>query len=154
MDKVFSAFLIILLALTFSCSQNRVYEKFYAIQEMEWAANDSLVFDLNELPSVVGKSLIGLRYNERYTHSNCYIRLVFLDSVGKPLQSKLLNVPVFNSKTGQPMGKGFGSTYTKYDTLPFSLPAETKELVVKQYMRQEKLVGIEAVGLKILKSVE
>jgi gliding motility-associated lipoprotein GldH len=151
MANKFASLLIFLCVALFSCSENRVFEEFHPLPNMQWAENDSVVFDLSKLNSVEGKSLIALRYTEYYPHSNCYIRLVSLDSTGRTLQSKLLNVPIFNSKTGQPMGKGFGSTYTKYDTIPFSLPVETKLLVVKQYMRKEQLEGIEAVGLKILR---
>jgi hypothetical protein len=60
-------------------------------------------------------------------------------------------VPLFDSKSGKPKGNGFGNSFTFYDTLPFPISANTSELIYLQYMRQENLPGIEAVGLKILK---
>jgi gliding motility-associated lipoprotein GldH len=134
-----------------SCSEDRIYEQFHSIDNMLWNEMDSVAFDLKEVSSLEGKSLIAIRFNEKYPYSNCYIRLISKDSSRQVLQNKLLNVPIFHSKSGQPLGKGFGDTYTKYDTLPFTIPSGTKELVVSQYMRQDNLEGIEAVGLKILK---
>ena len=134
-----------------SCTQNRIYEEFHSFDTMTWNEKDSVTFDLKAVNTLEGKSLLAIRFNENYPYSNCYIRLISKDSSQQVLQNKLLNVPIFHSISGQPLGKGFGNTYTKYDTIPFDLPLGTKELIVRQYMRQDELEGIEAVGLKILK---
>ena len=63
----------------------------------------------------------------------------------------LWNVPIFDTQTGKPIGDGFGNTFTTYDTLSFSLPARTEEVVLLHYMRQSEVAGIEAVGFKIIK---
>jgi len=134
-----------------SCSEDRVYEVVHWLDEKHWNEKDSLIFDLRDVNTLKGKSLIAIRFNEDYPFSNCYLRLVEKDSSQQVLQNKLINIPIFHSKSGQPLGKGFGNTYTKYDTIPFELQKETSFLVISQYMRQENLEGIEAVGLKILK---
>ncbi len=151
MTKKFIVSLFLCWGMFSSCSENRIYEEFHVLSDMEWAENDSVVFDLRGLQSLEGRALIAIRYTEYYPHSNCYIRVISLDSAQRSMQNKLLNVPIFHSKTGQPMGKGFGNSYTKYDTLPFAIPEGTKLLVMKQYMRNDPLEGIEAVGLKIVK---
>ncbi|OOG76562.1 gliding motility lipoprotein GldH [Algoriphagus sp. A40] len=143
--------LLVFLAFTFSCSQDRVYEEFYAFQTLEWNEKDTVAFDLKDLQENRGKKLIGVRFNDEYPFSNCYIRVISRDTTGKILDNKLINVPLFDSKSGKPKGGGFGNTFTFYDTLPFELPEQTKEVVLLQYMRQENLPGLEAVGLKILK---
>jgi len=74
-----------------------------------------------------------------------------MDSLNNVIENKLINVPLFDSKSGKPLGKGFGNTYTRYDTIPFLLNIETKKVTFLQYMRQNQLEGIEAIGLKILK---
>jgi gliding motility-associated lipoprotein GldH len=145
------AFFLSLCMIIFSCSERRIYEEFHSFEELEWEERDTVVFDLDKLDGLGGERLIAIRYNENYPFSNCYIRFIFKDSSEQVIQNKLLNVPIFHSKSGQPMGKGFGSTYTKYDTLPFGLPAQTKKVAVVHYMRQPQLIGIEAVGFKILK---
>ncbi|MFC3417456.1 gliding motility lipoprotein GldH [Algoriphagus hitonicola] len=136
--------------LFFSCGQDRVYEEFIALDNQTWNASDSLNFDLGELDLNEKKTLLALRFNEQYGYSNCYIRVISKDSTQSVIGNKLLDVPLFDSKTGEPLGNGFGSTFTKYDTLPFSIPENTKSITLLQYMRVEDLPGIEAAGIKII----
>ncbi|WP_074224870.1 gliding motility lipoprotein GldH [Algoriphagus halophilus] len=150
MNRVF-VFLIALMGLGISsCSDDRVFEEFKALPTQNWAMEDSLHFDLSAVQLQDNQSLIAFRFNEEYAFSNCYVRVLSQDSTGTIIENKLINVPLFDSKTGEPLGDGFGSTYTFYDSLPFQLPNHTKKVTLLQYMRQNQLPGIEAVGLKIL----
>lgn len=142
-------FLFVILAL--GCSDDRIYEDFQAVPSGNWGIQDSLRFELGNLDLGGRKSMIAVRFNEGYSFSNCYVRVISYDSAGVILENRLINVPLFHSKSGEPLGKGVGSIYTKYDTLPFTLKPETRSLTFLQYMRQDQLTGIEAVGLKILK---
>ncbi len=151
MNKIISSVYVALLLSSASCSDDRMYEQFQSFDDATWSEQDSVLFDLRELSSLRGKSLISVKYTEDYGYSNCYIRVVARDSSKTVLQNKLLNVPIFESKSGQPLGEGFGNTFTKYDTIPFELPDNTKEVVLVQYMRQPELLGIKAVGYKVLK---
>lgn len=111
---------------------------------------DSLVFSLPETKeSTASVSQIAVRYNEVYPFSNLYLRVILKDSAEQPLENKLINMPLFDSKSGKPLGKGFGSSFTKMDTLPFDWDASTREVVIYQYMRQENLKGLESVGVKV-----
>lgn len=134
-----------------SCSDDRVFEEFKALPTQNWGIEDSLQFDLSNIQLQDNQSLIAFRFNEEYSFSNCYVRILSKDSLGAIIENKLINVPLFDSKTGEPLGDGFGSTYAFYDSLPFPLPQNTKTVTLLQYMRQNQLPGIEAVGLKILK---
>lgn len=147
--KNFLFFLIVIL--TFGCSDDRIYEDFQAVPSENWGIQDTLRFDLGDLELDGRKSMIAVRFNEGYSFSNCYVRVISYDSSGVILENRLINVPLFDSKSGEPLGKGMGSTYTKYDTLPFNFKPETRSLTFLQYMRTDQLTGIEAVGLKILK---
>lgn len=140
-----------LLILTFSCSGDRVFEEFQSFNTLSWNEGDSVLFDLKELKEKGGPKLIAVKFNENYPFSNCYVRVISKDSTGKTLENRLINVPLFDSKTGQPLGTGFGNTFTKYDTLPVVISDQASSLTFLQYMRQEELSGIEAIGLKILK---
>lgn len=151
MDKWKASLGILLLTLAFSCSQDRVFEEFYSFSSQSWTENDTATFVLKEIKEKNGQKLIAIRYSEEYPFSNCYIRVVSRDSMGTVLDNKLVNVPLFDSKSGRPMGKGFGNTFTLYDTLPFEISERASEVRFIQYMRQENLPGLEAVGLKILK---
>jgi gliding motility-associated lipoprotein GldH len=151
MNKLLKSVLFSLLLGVVSCNENRLYEEFHSFQDTPWAEEDSVFFDLSDVDGIEGQSLIAVKYNENYTYSNCYIRVVERDSSKTVVQSKLLNVPIFDSKSGLPLGEGFGNTYTKYDTIPYQLSKATKEVILIQYMRRPELIGIEAVGLKLLK---
>jgi gliding motility-associated lipoprotein GldH len=133
------------------CSEDRLFEDFISVESSSWDVSDSISFELNELDLLNRTSLIAVRFNENYEFSNCYIRILSMDSLNNVIENRLINVPLFDSKSGKPQGKGFGNTYTKYDTIPFRLNVETKKVSFVQYMRQNQLDGIEAVGLKILK---
>jgi gliding motility-associated lipoprotein GldH len=148
--QVVLAFLTLISIAFTSCSEERLYENFHSFSNASWSANDSIAFDLSDLSGPYGKGLLALRYTEPYPYSNCYLKVVFKNAEKKILVDTLWNIPIFDSKSGQPLGKGFGSTYTVYDTLSFEVPQETREVLVSQYMRNSSLEGIEAVGFKLL----
>ena len=128
-----------------------MFEEYHSFETSTWEESDSVKFDLSSLDSLKGKAMIGVRYTEDYPFSNCYIKIICIDSSRVVLLDNLWNVPIFDSQTGKPIGDGFGNTFTIYDTLPFSLPARTEKVVLQHYMRQSEVAGIEAVGFKVIK---
>ncbi|UZD22493.1 gliding motility lipoprotein GldH [Algoriphagus halophytocola] len=134
-----------------SCTDERIYEDFQTIPSQNWGTQDSLTFDLGETKLTNSPNLIAVKYNEDYAFTNCYLRIISRDSSQVILENKLVNLILFDPKSGEPLGEGFGSVYTRYDTLPFQLNPATKTVTLLQYMRQDKLPGVEAVGLKIIK---
>lgn len=151
MSKWKSLIGLVFLTLALSCSEDRAFEEFYSFEQLNWEERDTVKFDLQALEEIEGKKLVGVRFSEEYPYSNCYIRIIGQDTAGNVLDNKLINVPLFDSKTGKPRGKGFGNSFTTYDTLPFELSEQTRKLMFVQYMRQESLPGLEAIGFKILK---
>jgi gliding motility-associated lipoprotein GldH len=134
-----------------SCDGERMYEDFHSFDQGGWEASDTVAFDLAELDSITGSSLVAVRYTEDFPFSNMYIKLIYRDSSKLVLRDTVWNVPIFDTQSGKPLGKGFGNTYTTYDTLPFTIPAQTKEVILLQYMRQAELLGVKAVGIKVLR---
>lgn len=151
MNKIRLATFGLLFSIFAGCSGDRIFENFESMETGSWDVTDSVSFELSDLDLENRTSLVAVRFNETYSFSNCYIRVISMDSASTILENTLINVPLFDSKSGEPIGKGFGNSYTRYDTIPFILKAETKKLLFVQYMRQDKLNGIEAIGLKILK---
>ncbi len=139
-----------LLLMVGACSGDRVFEEFHSFNSFSWNEKDSVTFDLSKVRNKSGKNLIGVRFTEEFPFSNFYVRVISEDSAGLMLDNKLINIPLFDSKSGKPKGSGFGNTYTFYDTLPFQISNHTSKLIYLQYMRQENLPGLEAVGFKIL----
>ena len=151
MSKRFQQTLLALVMMLSSCSKDRMFEEYHSFETSSWEESDSVKFDLSSLDSLKGKAMIGVRYTEDYPFSNCYIKIICIDSSRVVLLDSLWNVPIFDSQTGKPIGDGFGNTFTIYDTLPFSLPARTEKVVLQHYMRQSEVAGIEAVGFKVIK---
>jgi gliding motility-associated lipoprotein GldH len=154
MNKFRLAFGLASSILLASCDGERMYEDFQAFDQAGWEVSDTVAFDLTELDSAIGKSLVAVRYTEDFPFSNLYIKLIYRDSSKHVLKDTVWNVPIFDTQSGKPLGKGFGNSYTTYDTLTFLIPTQTKEVLLLQYMRQAELLGVEAVGIKVLQPDE
>ena len=134
-----------------SCNTDRVFEEYQGMPDLHWNLEDTVSFELEATAPNAALPLLGLRYNDTYEFHNLYVRYLLTDSLGKVLGDSLVNIHLFDPKSGKPLGKGFGNVYTKYDTLPnLGIPQDQKhQFRFIQYMRTEELKGIEAVGLKI-----
>ena len=139
-----------LLGIMGACHADRIFEEYQGMESLRWAAKDTVSFEVDAVEPNVAVSSIGIRYNDTYEFHNLYVRYLLTDSMGNHLVDSLINVHLFDPKTGRPLGDGFGNIYTKYDTLPQISPlGERVKAQFIQYMRKEELEGIEAVGLKI-----
>ena len=134
-----------------SCNSDRVFEEYKGMAELHWKVADTVSFGVQTMEPDVTQPLLGIRYNDTYPFHNLYVRYLLSDTLGNTVMDSLLNIHLFDAKSGKPLGKGFGNVYTKYDSLPqVALPADVPVSVrFVQYMREEELEGIEAVGLKI-----
>ena len=94
-------------------------------------------------------SILAIRYDDKYEYNNLYVRFLLRDSVDKVLMDSLLNIHLFDPKTGKPLGQGFGNRRIRYDTLPGGLIQAKSTFQFIQYMRKDTLAGIESIGLKI-----
>lgn len=151
MKKTHKLVILCLFLLSLGCSEDRIFEEYQKVDEANWGLNDSLKFELGDLVIINQKTLIAVRFNESYAYSNCYVRVITYDSNSVILENRLINLPLFDTKSGEPLGEGIGQTYTKYDTIPFVLHPMTNKLILLQYMRTDRLQGIESMGIKILK---
>ncbi|WP_057939251.1 gliding motility lipoprotein GldH [Algoriphagus resistens] len=151
MNKVKRYLFLLLFPVAGACTDGRIYEDFQSLPNQNWGIKDSLVFELGDTKLINSPNLLAVKFNEEYAFSNCYLRIISKDSSDVILDNKLVNIMLFDQKSGEPLGEGFGNSYTRYDTLPFFFDQHTKSVTILQYMRQEQLPGIEAIGIKILK---
>lgn len=151
MNKVKLCLFLLLFLAAGACTDGRIYEDFQSLPSQNWGITDSLVFELGDVKLINSPNLLAVKFNEEYAFSNCYLRIISKDSSDVILDNKLVNIMLFDQKSGEPLGEGFGNSYTRYDTLPFLFDQNTKSVTILQYMRQEQLPGIEAIGIKILK---
>jgi gliding motility-associated lipoprotein GldH len=134
-----------------ACNSDRVFEEFTGFSSLSWALVDTVSFKINEVDTLNTRSLIGIRYNKDYEFHNLYVRYQLKDSLGRVQQDSLINISLFDSRTGKPLGKGFGNRLTLYDTLPLDQVPQKSRIDFFQYMRKDTLNGLEAVGLKIVR---
>lgn len=136
-----------------SCNSERLFEEHQGMELLHWAVQDTVSFEVEGLDPQSAVPILNIRYNDTYEFHNLYVRYLLRDSLGTVLGDSLINVSLFDSKTGQPLGDGFGNIFTKHDTLPRILTSVQPKLKIQfvQYMRKDELEGIEAVGLKINK---
>ncbi|WP_291782916.1 gliding motility lipoprotein GldH [Cecembia sp.] len=142
---------LFILAVFGSCSGDRVYEKYQGMKNLSWGVQDTVSFTMTK-PLPEGPSILAIKYNENYPYRNLYLRYLVLDSLEDIIASNLINIDLFESTSGKPLGKGYGNTFTKYDTLPLEGFNPYNQIQLVQYMRIEELDGIEAIGLKRIKN--
>lgn len=147
-----SYILFVLAGLLIACNPDRIFEDYQGMETLQWAISDTVTFELDPEKTEQVLPTIGIRYNDQYEYHNLYVKFLMTDSLGVSLQDSLINIELFDSKTGEPLGEGFGNVFTKYDTLPFGNLDENRFVRIHflQYMRKEQIDGIEAVGLKIV----
>lgn len=141
----------VVLGVVGACNSDRIFEEYQGMPALNWEVEDTVSFEVEAVDPNTAVSSIGIRYNDTYGFHNLYVRYLLTDSSGNYLADSLININLFDPKTGRPLGDGFGNVYTKYDTLPLihTLVGERVTAQFIQYMRKEQLEGIEAVGLKI-----
>lgn len=137
-----------------SCDANRIYEDYRDFKDGVWDLKEVLSFDILEIQPQSAIPVVSIRYTDTYEFHNLYVRFVQQDSTESILQDTLVNIALFDSKSGKPLGKGFGNRHTVYDTLlgTGKIYPQTARILIWQYMRKDQLVGIESVGVKLLGS--
>lgn len=145
-------YIFLLAGVILACNTDRIYEDYQGMENLRWDVADTVSFDFVPANSEKVLATIGIRYNDEYEYHNLYVKFLVSDSLGIPLQDSLINIALFDSKTGKPLGEGFGNVFTKYDTLPFGELRENRFTRIQflQYMRKDEVQGIEAVGLKLV----
>jgi len=148
-------FLIIGCCLLLSaCDTNRVYEYNKDFSDRTWKIKDTAVFDF---PIKNTGAKYNLYYNVRntidYPYARLFIHYSLTDSSGNELFRKLVNNDLFDQKTGQPNGNsGLGDIYDHQFLLLKDVEFTHQGkyfLKLEQYMRQDTLPGIIAVGVRV-----
>jgi gliding motility-associated lipoprotein GldH len=144
-----------------ACDPNRVYEENV---DLKSPSGDAYVWDVQQRPSFTfAIADTTARYNvyfsvrnaADYGFYNLYLKHTLIGPDGRPAGPALLHQMVLmDPKTGQPLGAGAGNIFDhQFLALPrqhFAKPG-TYKLTLEQYMRQNQLPGIMAVGVRVAK---
>ncbi|GGF20213.1 hypothetical protein GCM10011339_05290 [Echinicola rosea] len=152
-NRLYGSLLMVLFL--FSCNNNRIYEEYQGLEQLSWPIADTVSFDIEVPTGQNVLSTLRIKYNQDYDYYNLYVRYLVKDSLGQVVNNELLDMNLFDPKTGKPLGNGYGYSFTQTDTLPLRNFKEHEKLTVQfiQYMRSNDLDGIESVGIKLEKGV-
>ncbi|MDO7888087.1 gliding motility lipoprotein GldH [Hymenobacter cheonanensis] len=147
-----------------ACDPNRVYEE---NTDLKSPSGDAYVWDVQQRPTFTfaiadTTARYDVYFNVRnaadYGFYNLYLKHTLTGPNGRPAGPALLHQMVLmDPKTGQPLGAGAGDIFDhQFLALPhqhFARPG-TYKLTLEQYMRQNQLPGIMAVGVRVTKEAK
>jgi gliding motility-associated lipoprotein GldH len=135
-----------------SCTEDRYYESNYDFKNRTWEIEHTAQFSF-EIDSidVPYQLLLNIRNTMDYPFRNLYIKYKLKDSTFL-VEDKLMNVQLFESKTGKPFGDRQSEIYSHQIILQDSVFFQKKgtyQIELKQYMREEELEGIVSAGIRL-----
>ncbi|GAB3228548.1 hypothetical protein GCM10027346_13220 [Hymenobacter seoulensis] len=146
--------------LTTACDPNQVYEKNIDLKSPSgepyvWAVQEKPTFEF-DIPDTTQRYDIyfNIRNAADYEYYNLYVKHTLTGPDGKPVSRLLHQMLLLDPQTGEPHGHGTGDIY---DHQILALPNQqfrqtgTYKIMLEQYMRQDQLRGIMAVGVRVAK---
>ena len=136
-----------------SCSDGTIFHGYETLSPEGWAREQVLSYEV-EVDSLNNSCDISLEltYNNDYPYSNLYLFVSANDTIGTQIFSDTLNVTLAD-EFGQWIGDGWGGVYQQIvDYKPsYQFPTSgAYNISVKQGMRDNPIMGIERVGVRII----
>ncbi|GAA4006193.1 hypothetical protein GCM10022408_17500 [Hymenobacter fastidiosus] len=138
------------------CESGEVYEKNTDLDDYVWAVRVKPGFDFTIQDTTQRYDVyFNIRNASVYGYYNLYVKHTLTGPDGKPVSKLLHQMLLMDARTGEPRGKGSGDIYDhQFLALPrqrFRRPG-TYKVVLEQYMRQDQLPGIMAVGVRVVQT--
>ena len=156
MHRVFRLWPAFALVGLIACDSNQVFEKNTDFDNYVWTVQQKPAFEF-EIQDTTQRYEVSLnvRNASMYGYYNLYVKHRLFGPNGKPLSALLHQMVLMDPQTGEPRGKGTGDIYdhqfVALRNQRFS-QAGMYKIVLEQYMRQDQLPGIMAVGVRIAKA--
>jgi len=122
--------------------------------ENRWWHKDSVKsFAIEIIESGNHNIYFNIRNTEAYPYHNIFITYYLEDSLGRILETELLDNNLFNPQTGFPYGKSgigdiFDHQFQLLNNYPLTGPS-TYFLKIRQFMRLDSLPEILSVGIRV-----
>ena len=150
--------LIIALAfgLLSACDSKRLFEDNTEFKTLTWMVKDEPVFDFTIQDSLQAYNIYyNVRNSLEYPFARIFINYSIIDSAGQEVTKKLVYNDLFDQKSGRPFGEsGLGDLYDHQFPLlsqyRFRAPGKYS-IRLAQFMRQDTLKGVIAVGVRVEK---
>lgn len=143
--------IFILIFISLSCSMPK-YSNYYSFKDQIWHQDSSIVFNYNNLSNTNLKFEISISYSNSYPFQNLYASYSLLDSEKNIINTKMIELQLFDKKNGIPLGSGIynnfvvDSIFLQTDQL---IKNEKYQLLVKHSMRENYLNGVIRLGISI-----
>lgn len=145
-------FILVVLSM-WACGRGSVYEQNFDLQGRYWHKDSIQAFsfeigDANKDYSFYAN----IRNSYDYPFHNLYVNYAITDSTDKILKQQLVNIPLYDAKSGDPLGSGLGDTYdVQYLLLSgYRLPRRgAYKMYMQHYMRKDSLPSVLSVGLRV-----
>jgi gliding motility-associated lipoprotein GldH len=148
-------FLIILFFVQ-ACNTATVFHEHEKVSG-KWAVSDPVKFSFTVTDVSTPYDLyISVRNTRNYPYQNLFLQYQF-DGGEAENTAGLVDLLLFERKTGKPIGSGLGDVYDSEHLIMANktFPAAgTYELRVIQFMRTDSLSGIQRIGLKVAKAAQ
>ena len=151
MRKITLKSIFILIFISLSCSMPK-YSNYYSFKDQIWHQDSSIVFNYNNLSNTNMKFEISISYSNSYPFQNLYASYSLLDSEKNIINTKMIELQLFDKKNGIPLGSGIynnfvvDSIFLQTDQL---IENEKYQLLVKHSMRENYLNGVIRLGISI-----
>ncbi|MCX8490781.1 MAG: gliding motility lipoprotein GldH [Cyclobacteriaceae bacterium] len=147
-------FLIGFVFLMNSCDSNRVYEDNIEFKDRTWKITTPAELEFEVSDTTQNYNLyLEVRNSLDYPYARLFVNYQLIDPNGALVKKEMLTEDLFDIKTGEPNGRsGLGDVYDhQFDFLTnYSFKKAGKHKVrFEQFMRQDTLRGILAVGLRV-----
>ena len=147
-----------LLGLLTACDPNRVFEQNIDFPKYSWDVQQKPAFTFVIQDTAARYDVyFNVRYASAYGFYNLYARHTLTGPAGRVGQPMLHQMLLMDPKTGEPKGSGTGDIY---DLQLLALPRQhfarpgNYTLTLEQYMRQDQLPGLMAMGVRVARHAE
>ena len=153
MTSVISIYSYLGVLLLFACESTPIYQNKVTLTDHAWPAEELLnfSFQVQDTAQLYDIYLV-VNNTQAYPYQNLYITYYLEDATQALCNSELKNYPLFEAKTGKPLGKGWGKVKSHALIVlqghHFSCPG-WYTFKLAQFMRTEALTGLQAVGIKV-----
>ena len=147
-------FLVGIIFMLISCDSNRVYEDNIEFKDRTWKTTTPAELEFEVSDTAQSYNLyLDVRNSLDYPYARLFVNYQLVDPNGTVVKKEMLTENLFDVKTGEPNGRsGLGDVYDhQFDFLTnYSFEKTGKHKVrFEQFMRQDTLQGILAVGLRV-----
>ncbi len=142
---------IVLMLILLSCDSSRLFETNYTFENKLWNIDTIPEFRFKIEDTQPKNVFINIRNSISYPYQNLYLSYTLTDDQGTELAQELVNLQLFDEKTGKPFGKG-NSIYAHQTEIlnNFTFPGTGDfQIKIAHYMREVDLSEILSVGLRV-----